>query len=138
MSTIYLESSAVVHWLLGQPNAAEVRKKVEQAKVVLTSMLTLTETERVLIRAESQGVLKGGDARRLRGFLNRVQASWTRMAVSAEVLSRADRPFPVEPVRTLDAVHLATALEFAATFPDLRVLTFDQRIRSNAEALGIA
>jgi len=138
MSSIYLESSAVVHWLLGQSRAAEVRKNVDQAKVVLTSVLTLTETERVLIRAESQGVLRGGDARRLRGLLNRVQASWTRMAVSPDVLARAGRSFPIEPVRTLDAVHLATALEFAATFPDLHVLSFDQRIRSNAEALGIA
>ena len=138
MSAIYLESSAVVHWLLGQSRAAEVRKSVDQAKVVLTSMLTLTETERVLIRAEGQGVLKGGDAQRLRGLLNRVQGAWTRMAVSAEVLARAGRSFPIEPVRTLDAIHLATALEFAAAFPDLRVLSFDQRVRSNAEALGIA
>ena len=138
MSTISLESSAVVHWLLGQSRAAEVRKSVDQAKVVLTSMLTLTETERVLIRAESQGVLRGGDARRLRGLLNRVQGSCTRMAVSAEVLARAGRSFPIEPVGTLDAIHLATALEFAAAFPDLRVLSFDRRVCGNAEALGNA
>jgi predicted nucleic acid-binding protein len=111
---------------------------VDHAEVVLTSVLTLTETERVLIRAESQGVLRGGDAQRLRGLVNRVQASWTRMTVSAEVLARAARAFPVEPVRTLDAIHLATALEFAAAFPDLRMLSFDQRVRDNAEALGIA
>ena len=49
MSAIYLESSAVVHWLLGQSRAAEVRQRVDQAKIVLTSALTLTETERVLI-----------------------------------------------------------------------------------------
>jgi len=138
MSTVYLESSAVVHWLLGQSGAAEVRRTVDRADVLLTSMLTLTESERVLIRAEGQGVLRGGDAQRLRGLLNRIQASWTRMAVSAQVLVRAARAFPVEPVRTLDAIHLATALEFAVTFPDLRVLSFDRRIRNNAEALGIA
>jgi predicted nucleic acid-binding protein len=138
MSAIYLDSSALVHWLLGRSRASEVRRTVDHAEVVLTSMLTLTETERVLIRAESQGVLRGGDAQRLRGLVNRVQASWTRMTVSAEVLARAARAFPVEPVRTLDAIHLATALEFAAAFPDLRMLSFDQRVRDNAEALGIA
>ena len=138
MSTVYLESSAVVHWLIGQSGAAEVRRTVDRADVLLTSMLTLTESERVLIRAEGQGLLRGGDAQRLRGLLNRVQASWTRMAVSAAVLARAARPFPVEPVRTLDAIHLATALEFAVTFPDLRMLSFDRRVCSNAEALGIA
>ena len=40
-------------------------------------------------------------------------------------------------MRTPDAIHLATALEFAAVFPDLRVLSYDERIRMNAEALGI-
>jgi predicted nucleic acid-binding protein len=138
MSVVYLESSALLQWLLGQSGGAEVRRRVDQATVVLTSTITLTETERVLIRAESQGVLKGGDAQRLRGLLNRARKSWTRMAVSDDVLSRAARAFPVEPVRTLDAIHLATALEFATTFPDLRVLSFDRRLRDNTEALGIA
>jgi predicted nucleic acid-binding protein len=138
MKVVYLESSALLQWLLGQSGAVEVRRRVDHAEVVLTSMLTLTEAERVLIRAETQGLLKGGDAQRLRGLLNRAQASWTRMTVSDAVLSRAARPFPVEPVRTLDAIHLATALEFTTTFPDLRMLSFDRRLRSNAEALGIA
>jgi len=138
MKVIYLETSALLQWLLGQSGSEEVRRAVDLAEVVLTSMLTLTESERALIRAEGQGLLKGGDAQRLRGLLNRLQASWMRMAVSNDVLARASRPFPVEPVRTLDAIHLATALEFTAVFPDLRLLSFDDRVRNNAEALGIA
>jgi predicted nucleic acid-binding protein len=138
MKVVYIESSAVLHWLLGQSGAAEARRTVDQADVVLTSTLTLTETERALIRAETGGALKGGDAQRLKGLLNRAQAAWTRMAVSENVLARASRPFPVEPVRTLDAIHLATALEFAAAYPDLRVLSFDRRLQDNADALGLA
>ena len=138
MNAVYLESSAVLHWLLGQAGATEVRRAVDGADSVLISALTLTESERALIRAESEGVLRGGDAQRLRGLLNRTQASWTRMTLSDAVLARAGRAFPVEPVRTLDAIHLATALEFATAFPELRVLSFDRRVRANAEALGIA
>jgi predicted nucleic acid-binding protein len=138
VNVVYLESSALLQWLLGQAGAADVRRAVDRAEVVLISALTLTECERVLIRAESQGVIRGGDGQRLRGMLNRAEASWMRMGVSGDVLERAARPFPVEPVRTLDAIHLATALEFAAAFPDLRVLSFDRRVRDNAEALGIA
>ncbi len=52
------------------------------------------------------------------------------------VLARAVEPFPVT-VRTLDALHLATALVFLQAFPDLRILTYDQRIAANAEMLGI-
>jgi len=137
LKVVYLESSAVLQWLLGQSAAADVRKTIDRAEIVLTSMLTLTESERVLLRTESHGAVTGGDAQRLRGMLNRAQASWTRMRVSDEVLARAARAFPVEPVRTRDAIHLATALEFASTFPDLRVLSFDARVRSNAEALGL-
>ena len=97
MNVLYLESSAVLHWLLGQARAAEVRRSVDRAEHVLTSTLTMTECERALIRAEAPGGLKGGDAQRLRGMLNRAQAAWTRMSVSDDVLARAARPFPVEP-----------------------------------------
>ncbi len=52
------------------------------------------------------------------------------------ILERAGREFPVEPVRTLDAVHLATidALNQAAV--DLDVASTDRRVRENADALG--
>jgi predicted nucleic acid-binding protein len=138
MKVIYLESSALLHWLLGQPGAADVRGKIDRAEVVVTSQLTVAEAERALLHAENRNALKEGDGKRLRGLLNKAQASWTRMAVSDEVLARASRPFPVEPVRTLDAIHLATALEFTAVFQELVILSFDKRIRDNAEALGIS
>jgi len=137
MKVVYLETSALLQWLLGQSAAEQVKAVVDEAEVVVTSMLTLAEAERVLIRAETGGVLRGGDAQRLRGLLHRAQASWIRMTVSEDVLARASRAFPVEPVRTLDAIHLATALEFVAVFPDLRVLSFDDRLRDNAQALGL-
>lgn len=138
MRVVYLESSALLHWLLGQSEADRVRRSVDRAEVVLTSTLTLVEVERGLLRAETQEAIRGGDARRLSGLVNRAAASWTRMVVSEQVLARAGRAFPVEPVRTLGAIHLATALEFAAVFPDLRVLSFDRRVRDNAEALGLS
>ena len=53
------------------------------------------------------------------------------------VLDRASRTFPVEPVGTLDAIHLATALEFHAALGSLTMLSLDERIRANAAALGM-
>ena len=48
------------------------------------------------------------------------------------------RPFPVEPVRTVDAIHLATA-ELLDEPPQLvTIVTRDDRIRSNARSLGYA
>jgi len=58
------------------------------------------------------------------------------VAVTPEVLERAGRPFPREPVRTLDAIHLAT-MELIGNPPQLMtVLTRDARVRENALALG--
>lgn len=58
------------------------------------------------------------------------------VSVTDAVLTRVGRPFPVEPVRTLDAVHLAT-VEALNDHPALvTVLTRDVRVRENAVALG--
>ena len=122
MSAVYLESSAVLAWMFGESRAAEVKQAIDAASTVLTSELTLLEIHRALVRPERQSTLTEGDAQRLRGLLRRVSDSWTRMELFDEVLARAARPFPVEPVRTLDAVHLATALAFTQAFNTPRTL----------------
>ncbi len=52
------------------------------------------------------------------------------------VLTRALEPFPVS-VRTLDALHLATAHYLAATRQQVTIATFDDRMRRAALALGL-
>jgi hypothetical protein len=60
------------------------------------------------------------------------------VSMTDAVLARVRRPFPVEPVRTLDAIHLATA-ELLGEPPQLvTVVTRDDRVRRNAHALGYA
>jgi hypothetical protein len=56
---------------------------------------------------------------------------------SSAVLSwLLDEP-QAEPVRNLDAVHIATALEVQELYPDLEVLSLDQRILDNLVPLGL-
>jgi hypothetical protein len=43
----------------------------------------------------------------------------------------------MEPVRSPDAIHLATSPGFLRIFPDLQVLSFDGCVMRNAGALGI-
>jgi hypothetical protein len=58
--------------------------------------------------------------------------------VDRAVLDRVRRPFPVEPIRTLDAIHLAT-VELLGEAPQLiTVVTRDERVGENARALGFA
>ncbi len=135
--TLYVETSAVLAWLFGEPTAAAVRGAIDEAQTVLTSVLTVVEAQRALVRAETDGQISAADRQRLRGLLARAQRSWTFMELAPEVRERVGERFPVEPLRTLDGLHLATALAFAQVYPDLQVLTFDRRIVENAEALGL-
>jgi hypothetical protein len=58
------------------------------------------------------------------------------LAFDEETIERARRSFPAEPVRTLDAVHLASALTARKAMADLAMLSLDGRIRRAADRLG--
>jgi predicted nucleic acid-binding protein len=58
------------------------------------------------------------------------------VSVTETILTRAGRPFPVEPIRTLDAIHLATAEALGDPPALVIIVTRDLRVRENATALG--
>lgn len=137
MSALYAETSAVLAWLLGEPRSEEALSAINEAESVLTSALTELEVRRSLIRASAGGILTEVDAIHLLGRFQTVAATWIVMELTPEVLARAAQRFLVEPVRSLDAVHLATALEFVRAVPDLEVLSFDARVADNVAPLGL-
>lgn len=105
--------------------------------MVLTSDLSLVECERALHRLDSLGLLSPTQIADLRDRLRIVTTHWTFMALDREVVESAKDSFPVEPVRSLDALHLASALRAADLLPGLAILSLDQRIRDNALPLGL-
>src|SRR2546422_1507550 len=133
---LYAESSAVLAWLLGERRASDVRRALAGADVVVASDLTLVECDRVLIRAAIGDDLAESEATRLRALLNRTATHWSLLRLDGEVIERARRPFPEEPVRTLDAFHLASALVASAAVEDLVVLRLDGRNRAFAAGPG--
>jgi predicted nucleic acid-binding protein len=136
--TFYAESSAVLAWLLGEPRASEVRDRLSSAELVIASDLTLVECDRVLIRAAHLGDLTEAEAAGRRAELAAAAAHWTMLRLSGGVIDRARQPFSREPIRTLDALHLASALVARAAVPDLSILSLDDAVRANARALGFA
>jgi hypothetical protein len=58
------------------------------------------------------------------------------MSIDETILTYAGRPFPIEPVRTLDAIHLATAAALDESPALVVVVSRDRRVRDNAAALG--
>ncbi len=137
MSVVYLESSAVLAWLFGEKSASTVIRVINSAEQVLSSSLTLIESRRAIVRAVAQRLLSTADGRRLEGLLQHEALGWLLMKIDDGIAERAGRALPHEPVRTLDALHLATVLEFVAAFPTVAVLSFDERIRENCRALGL-
>jgi predicted nucleic acid-binding protein len=137
MTAIYIESSAILAWLFGEPQAARVIAIINHAETVVTSVLSIIEVERALNRAEHNRLITAGQVQTVRGMLERAKSSWILMEISEEVRLRAGRQFPIEPVRTLDAIHLSTALIFMRVFPDIKLLSFDSRIITNTKPLGI-
>jgi predicted nucleic acid-binding protein len=137
MSLLYAESSAVLAWLLGDEGAETARSALSSAEAVFTSELTLVECSRALIRAHRVEGLPESSLVDRRNRLLRAAAHWTILELGREVTDRARDPFPSEPLRTLDALHLASALVARAALDELAVLSLDRRIRDNAIGLGL-
>jgi predicted nucleic acid-binding protein len=133
---VYAESSAVLAWLLGEEAGRSVREVLQHTEVVMASDLTLVECDRVLIRAVTTGEIDEAAAADCRAHLNAAASHWHLWRVSADIVERARRPFPAEPIRTLDAIHLATALAVRSAVPGVELLTLDDRIRRAAKQLG--
>jgi predicted nucleic acid-binding protein len=133
---LYAESSAVLSWLLGEAGSEGVRTALAGSELVVSSELTLTECERVLIRAVATGRLDEAAAADRRARLRQVSEHWAILDLDAEVSERARRPFPREPIRTLDALHLAFALRARSLVPETHLLSLDDRIRGNGRELG--
>jgi predicted nucleic acid-binding protein len=137
VKVVYGETSAVLAWLLGDENRLRARRIIDSADRVVTSILTLIEAKRGIFRAANERRVTGIETSRLKGVLARTATAWELLEITPEIRIRAGEPFPVEPVRTLEAIHLATALHFGRAFPSLSVLTFDERILVNLEPLGL-
>ncbi len=135
---LYAETSAVLSWLLGEDRGESARSQLAAAAAVSTSDLTLIECDRTLRRAVAVGCLTAEESLRIQTIVDTAAAHWTLHGMDAEIVHRSRRAFPREPIRALDAVHLATALAVRSLFSDVAVLSFDDRIRGNAAALGFA
>ena len=133
---LYAETSAVVGWRLGEQLGSSVRRALQGAQSVFSSDLTLIEGDRALHRAAATGRISPDEVRRARTLLASGADHWSVHTITPRVVELARGPFPGELMRALDAIHLATALVIRDIYPDLRVLSLDQRVRENAAALG--
>ena len=105
--------------------------------VPVGATITFAEAHRAVVRARASGLLKAADARAVIRSLRTLERRIAVVGLSERTLNRVRRPFPVEPVRTLDGIHLAAIELLSEAADSLVVLTRDRRVSANARAAGL-
>lgn len=122
---IYVDTSVVLAQLLAEDRRPPVSLWTSS---LVTSRLTEYET---WVRLNRRGLASShGEAAR------ELLARLALIELAPPVLARALEPFPA-PVRTLDALHLASIAFLRERRLSVRLATYDARMRVAAEALGI-
>ena len=122
---IYLDSSVALAHLL-----AEDRSPLESIwRETLVSSRLLEYELWNRIHARRLGRSHGEEARALIGHVALVE-------LAPPVLARVSEPFPI-PVRTLDALHLASIEFLRARGQTVELASFDERLLAAARALHI-
>jgi predicted nucleic acid-binding protein len=136
---MYLDSCIFVKLLVVEPDSEFFMDALEGQPLV-TSELAQTEVFSALLARERAGRINSGDRRRAwREFQARIEGKEIRFEpLNSIVLRKAmhslDRCHPGVPLRTLDAIHLATA-DICHDFP---LATTDGRLRDAATLLGFS
>jgi predicted nucleic acid-binding protein len=124
MPATYLDSSALVKLAFEEPESAALLRYLRRRRPLVSSALARTEVLRALLLEGDEGLARG------RSVLDRVDL----IRVNDRILNAAATLLPVE-VRSLDAIHLATARELAADLG--RLVSYDERMLNAASQLGV-
>lgn len=123
---IYVDTSVVLAELLAEdcrPDDAFWRQTLVSSRLLEYEVWTRVHARRL---ARSHGEAA-------RALVGRVAL----LELVSPILARALEPFPA-PVRTLDALHLASAEFLRERQAAIRLATYDRRQATVAEAMGIA
>jgi predicted nucleic acid-binding protein len=120
----YLDSSAIVKLAIREPETAALRRHLQRRRPLASSALARTEVIRALLPLGEAAVQRGEE---VLGHIELLRVI-DRVLRAAGVLEPAG-------LRSLDAIHLASAQQFGA---DLRqVVTYDERMVEAARELGL-
>ena len=123
---IYLDTSVALAHLLAEDRA--LPEALWQSPLVASRLLEYEVWNRIHARGLARS--HGEEARVLIGRVALIE-------LAPPVLAQALEPFPV-PVRTLDALHLASLEFLRDRGQTIELATFDERMLTAARALGIS
>lgn len=128
----YVESSVLLRRVLDEPEPLRSWDRVDHP---VTSELTQIECLRTLDRARLMGRMTEEAVARARWTVLEMLQGFTTIEIDDRIKTRAADPFPTL-VRTLDALHLASALAVRGGDLELAFATHDRELAIAAESLG--
>ena len=128
----YVDTSVLLRKLLGEPNALRRWNAIETA---LSSELIVVEALRTIDRARIRLRLSDEEVANHRATILETVNGFNLAELNRTVLDRASKPFPTM-LRTLDAIHLATALLLREAIEDLIFATHDSPLAIAAQSVG--
>ena len=119
----YIDSSAIVKLIVEEPESTVLRRYLRGRRPLVSSAIVRTEVKRAILP------LGAAALRRADEVLGRIEL----VRINNLVLNAAGLMKPDE-IRSLDAIHLATAALFQTTLRGL--ITYDTRMANAAQVLG--
>lgn len=129
----YLDSSVFLRVVLGEPGRLAEWSRITTA---ITSEVARVECLRTLDRLRLGGAMNDRELARRRATMLDVLSGCELVRINRAVLDRASAPFPTR-VRTLDALHLASAMLVRGQSSALRFATHDADLATAAMAVGL-
>lgn len=133
---VYLDASALVKLLVPETESDALNQALIQVGAVIVSDLALTETASALGRRTREKLLTQAESRTLYREAERLAASCRVAELTPPVHRRAERLLLTStdtPLRSLDALHVALALDAEAA----TLVAYDPRLRRAAAAQGL-
>ncbi|MBV8528154.1 MAG: type II toxin-antitoxin system VapC family toxin [Candidatus Dormibacteraeota bacterium] len=122
---VYLDTSAFLKLVVSEPESRPLRQFVSRWPEQCSASLIRTEAVRALRRSGYEN--RVGIARRLMGGMRLIRVDDVLLDRAGELDPRA--------LRSLDAIHVAAALELTADLGAL--VTYDQRLATAASTAGL-
>jgi predicted nucleic acid-binding protein len=130
-AVVYADTSALVKLVVHEAESDALEAALDDAAELATSVVTTIELARAVARARAESSATVADEWAVLAVIS----ATAEIPLTDEVRAAAATVAPVE-LRTLDAIHLASALTLGEHLAS--VLTYDERLQHAATELGLA
>jgi predicted nucleic acid-binding protein len=129
----FWDSSAIIPLCLKEKTSEAMKGLMKDDEDIVVWWTTRIECLSVLSRRQRESMLPSGDEAKARAVLSALAATWSEIQPTEAVRLRAERLLSIHPLRSADALQLASALIWAQETPrGLDFVCLDQNLREGA------